>query len=197
VKSLGDPSPALAAAELPFRSLTSAVLAHLRAEILSAHLRPGERILIAGVAKRLGVGPSAVREALSRLAVEGLVRGENQRGFCVTPVSIEDLRDVTRTRVDLEGLALRRSVELGDARWEEGVRAAHAEQAAVPLPLPAGPGRSSSDGALSTSDSTWPSSPAASRGGCSGSVTCSSSSPSVIASCPTASSRATSRASTG
>jgi DNA-binding GntR family transcriptional regulator len=125
---------------LPFRSLTSAVLARLRAEILSAHLGPGEKVLIAAVARRLGVSLSAVREALSRLAAEGLVRGEDQRGFRVTPVSIEDLRDITRTRIDLEGLALRRAIELGDARWEDGVRAAHAELAAVPLPPPGEPG---------------------------------------------------------
>jgi DNA-binding GntR family transcriptional regulator len=130
----------LAADGRPFRSLTSAVLAQLRAEILSAHLKPGEKVLIAAVAKRLGVSLSAVREALSRLAAEGLVRGEDQRGFRVSPVSIDDLRDVTRTRIDLEGLALRRAIELGDQRWEEGVRLAHAELAAVPLPPPGEPG---------------------------------------------------------
>jgi DNA-binding GntR family transcriptional regulator len=123
-----------------FRTLTSAVLAHLRAEILSAHLKPGEKVLIAAVAKRLGVSLSAVREALSRLAAEGLVRGEDQRGFSVSPVSIDDLRDVTRTRVDLEGLALRRAIERGDARWETGVRIAHDELARVPLPPPGEPG---------------------------------------------------------
>jgi DNA-binding GntR family transcriptional regulator len=120
--------------------LTSAVLAHLRAEILSARLKPGEKILIAAVAKRLGVSLSAVREALSRLAAEGLVRAEDQRGFCVSPVSIEDLRDITRTRIDLESLALRRAIELGDERWAEGVQATHAELAAVPLPPPGEPG---------------------------------------------------------
>lgn len=130
----------LAADGRAFRSLTSAVLAQLRAEILSTRLKPGEKVLIAAVAKRLGVSLSAVREALSRLAAEGLVRGEDQRGFCVSPVSIEDLRDITRTRIDLEGLALRRAIELGDADWEEGVRAAHAELAAVPLPPPGDPG---------------------------------------------------------
>src|ERR1700752_1223931 len=73
---------------LPFRSLTSALLAHLRAEILSARLKPGEKVLIAAVAKRLGVSLSAIREARSRLVAEGLVRAEDQRGFRVSPLSI-------------------------------------------------------------------------------------------------------------
>jgi DNA-binding GntR family transcriptional regulator len=118
----------------PVRSLTTAVLLRLRSEILSCRLKPGEKLLIAGLAKRLGVSLSAIREALSRLAAEGLVRAEDQRGFRVSPVSIEDLRDITRTRVDLEGMALRRAIEFGDARWHERVRLAHDELAAAPLP---------------------------------------------------------------
>jgi len=89
----------------PVRSLTSAVLAHVRAEVLSCRLKPGGKLLIAGLATRFGVSLSAVREALARLAAEGLVKAEDQRGFRVSPVSIEDLRDITRTRIALEGLA--------------------------------------------------------------------------------------------
>lgn len=116
------------------RSLTSAVLAHLRAEILSCRLKPGEKLLIAGLAKRFGVSLSAVREALSRLVAEDLVRAEDQRGFRVSPVSIEALRDITRTRIELETIALRRSIELGDARWEERIRAASRRLSVARLP---------------------------------------------------------------
>ncbi|PYN78170.1 MAG: GntR family transcriptional regulator [Candidatus Rokuibacteriota bacterium] len=125
----------------PVRSLTSAVFAQLRAEILSCRLKPGEKLLIAGLARRFGVSLSAVREALSRLGAEGLVKAEDQRGFHVSPVSIDGLRDLTRTRIDIEGLALRRAIELGDARWEDAVRAAYAQLAEVALPRPgdAGP----------------------------------------------------------
>ena len=64
-----------------------------------------------------------MREALSRLVADGLVQASDQRGFRVSPVSAADLRDVTQTRVDIEGLALRRSIEhgirLGSLRWSE------------------------------------------------------------------------------
>lgn len=123
------------------RSLTSAVLAHLRAEILSCRLRPGQKLLIAGLAKRLGVSGSAVREALSRLVAEDLVRAEDQRGFRVSPVSIEALRDITRTRIELETIALRRSIELGDVEWEERIRTAHLELSAAGLPRRGDSGR--------------------------------------------------------
>lgn len=106
------------------RSLTSVVFQRLRAEILEARLKPGEKILIAALCERFGVSLSAVREALSRLAAEGLVEAEDQRGFRVASVSLEDLQDLTQTRIEIEGLALRLSIERGNAEWEAGVLAA-------------------------------------------------------------------------
>ena len=118
----------------PVRSLTTAVFAQLRAEILSCRLKPGEKLLIAGLARRFAVSLSAVREALSRLAAEGLVTSEDQRGFHVSPVSAAQLRDLTRTRIDIEGLALRRAIERGDSQWQAQVREAYERLAAAPLP---------------------------------------------------------------
>jgi DNA-binding GntR family transcriptional regulator len=47
---------------------------------------------------------------LSRLVADGLVQASDQRGFRVSPVSHQDLLDVSRTRIDIESLALRRSM---------------------------------------------------------------------------------------
>src|SRR2546426_12338068 len=44
--------------------------------------------------------------------------------------------------LDLEGLALRRPIELGDGHWEERVRTAHDALAATPLPPRGEPGPS-------------------------------------------------------
>ena len=99
------------------RTLTSAVLERLRADILSTKLVPGQKLHIAGLAKQFSVSLTAVREALSRLVADGLVQASDQRGFRVSPVSSADLEDVTRTRIDIESLALRRSIERGDQAW--------------------------------------------------------------------------------
>src|SRR5262249_37599599 len=114
-----------------------AVLAHLRAEILSGQLSGGEKVRIASVATRLGVSLSAVREALARLSAEGLVQAKDQHGFRVSPVSADDLQDIPRTRMDLEGVALRRAIEFGDAQWEAGIRSAYDDLAATAMPAPA------------------------------------------------------------
>ncbi len=69
-------------------------------------------------------GASPLREALSRLAAEGLVVSIGQRGFRVPAVSIDELRDITDTRVLIETAALRESIEHGNDDWEAGVVAA-------------------------------------------------------------------------
>lgn len=122
------------------RSLTSAVQERLRADILSTRLLPGQKLHIAGLAKQFSVSLAAVREALSRLVADGLVQASDQRGFRVSPVSLADLIDVTRTRIDIEGLALRRSIEFGDQAWLDMVQAAHERLRAVPYRYPDEPG---------------------------------------------------------
>jgi DNA-binding GntR family transcriptional regulator len=122
------------------RSLTSAVQERLRADILSTRLLPGQRLHIAGLASQFSVSLSAVREALSRLVADGLVQASDQRGFRVSPVSRADLADVTRTRIDIEGLALRRSIEHGDKTWLNAVETAFDKLKAVPYRYPDEPG---------------------------------------------------------
>jgi DNA-binding GntR family transcriptional regulator len=122
------------------RSLTSAVQERLRADILSTRLLPGQKLHIAGLAKQFSVSLAAVREALSRLVADGLVQASDQRGFRVSPVSLADLADVTQTRIDIEGLALRRSIERGDAAWLATVEAAWEALKAVPYRYPDQPG---------------------------------------------------------
>jgi DNA-binding GntR family transcriptional regulator len=93
----------------------------LRADILACRLSPGVKLQINLIAEELGVSLSGVREALSKLSAEGLVIAEPQRGFRVAPVSLEDLKDLTMTRIDLENLCLARSIERGGVDWETAV----------------------------------------------------------------------------
>lgn len=83
-------------------TLTTQVYGRLRGEIIGGQLKPNEKLRLAALRQRLGVGMSAIREALSRLAAEGLVIAEDQRGFRVSPVSREDLEDLTRVRIEIE-----------------------------------------------------------------------------------------------
>ena len=100
------------------KSLTSVAFERLRVDILAGGLMPAERLRIQALSERYGVGPTAIREALSRLVTEGLVTVEDQRGFRVTPVSRAELLDLTQTRVRVEQMALRLAIEREDIEWE-------------------------------------------------------------------------------
>lgn len=106
------------------KTLSEDVYRELRADVLSCRLRPGVKLQINSLAEDRNVSLSSVREALSRLSAEGLVVAEPQRGFRVAPVSLQDLTDLTETRIDIETLCLTRAMKRGGVDWETGIVAA-------------------------------------------------------------------------
>ncbi len=100
------------------RTQASAAYHRIKADVTSGQFEPDQRLRIEDLRKAYSTGASPLREALSRLAAEGLIVSIGQRGFRVPPVSIDDLRDITNTRILLETEALRRSIKNGDDEWE-------------------------------------------------------------------------------
>jgi GntR family transcriptional regulator, carbon starvation induced regulator len=130
------PEPRTDSASAPSgKSLTTLAFDRLRSDILVGHLRPDERLKIQALSDRYGIGATAIREALSRLVSDGLVESEDQRGFAVASISREDLIDLTNTRMDVEGLALRRSIERGDVEWEANIVSSFHRLSRAPLPI--------------------------------------------------------------
>ncbi len=125
----------------PSPSLTESVYGTLRSEILAARLEPDSKLKIKDLCDRLLAGSSAVREALSRLASEGLVTMEPQRGFRVAPLSMEELLDLTRTRGQLEALCIRDSIASGGVEWEIGLMSALHRMLKTPKEIPDEPNR--------------------------------------------------------
>lgn len=99
-------------------TLSLQVLDRIKSDILGGLLSPDEKLRINAMRQRYGIGTSPLREALSRLAADGLVSFEGQRGFRVAPVSRADLEDITLTRQMVEPMALRLAMEHGDDTWE-------------------------------------------------------------------------------
>lgn len=116
------------------RSLTLRAFDQIRADIISARLRPAERLRIQALGERYHTGATAIREALSRLVTDGLVEFEDQRGFCVAPVSREIWTDLAQTRLDVEQMALRYAVERGDINWESQLMSAFHRLSRTPPP---------------------------------------------------------------
>jgi GntR family carbon starvation induced transcriptional regulator len=100
------------------------VCQRIRQEILEGQLLPGTKLNIRALEQRFEVSLGAIREALSRLGAEGMVTAESHRGYRVSPVSKEELLDLTRTRVELEWLCLSKAMQHGDVEWETRIVAA-------------------------------------------------------------------------
>ena len=104
----GDPDQLLKSAFEPVagQGLVEEVCRQLSAAVLDGHLKPGDRVVEATIAKQLGVSRAPVREAARMLAQHGLLRQEPRRGFFVASLSLRDVSDVFDLRKCLIGHAV-------------------------------------------------------------------------------------------
>jgi len=120
-------------------TLAASVYEQVRSGILNGRFTPGERLKPADLSGRYGVSFGVMREALNLLAAKDLVRMDRNRGWQVTPLSVEALASLTAARKINECAALRLSVAAGDVAWEAEAIAAHHRMASLPMTLPADP----------------------------------------------------------
>jgi len=97
----------------------------IRTDIVFGRLAPGARLRLDRMRADYGVSVGTLRELLSRLASEGLVVAEGQRGFEVAPVSARAFHEIAALRLLLECHAIAQSFAAGDMDWEGRVVAAH------------------------------------------------------------------------
>ncbi|MBQ2989497.1 MAG: GntR family transcriptional regulator [Clostridia bacterium] len=86
-------------------SLEARVYNEIREAILSEEFKKGEWLTEHMLTQKLGVSRTPVRSALQRLAEDGLVSMTPNRGAAVIGITREDLVDIYRIRMRLEGLA--------------------------------------------------------------------------------------------
>ena len=93
------------------RGLADQAYITLRDAILSHELSPGARLSVPVVAEQLGISRSPAREAIARIAHEGLALVTPHRGAVVADVAPADLVEIYQLREVLEGLACRLAAE--------------------------------------------------------------------------------------
>jgi DNA-binding GntR family transcriptional regulator len=92
------------------RTLREQVVDHLREEILSSRLAPGEELGEVALARSLGISRGPLREALGQLAAEGLVTIVPRRGAVVKRLTHQEFIDAYQVREALESLAIKLAV---------------------------------------------------------------------------------------
>jgi GntR family transcriptional regulator of vanillate catabolism len=85
----------------------------LRKRILNGDIEGGTRLFEVPIAEMLDISRTPVREALSRLAEEGLLDRVSAGGYAVRKFSISDVVDSIEIRAVLEGTAARLAAERG------------------------------------------------------------------------------------
>src|SRR6478609_8311809 len=95
------------------RLLKSRLYQHLLVDIIIGTLAPGEQLDENVLAKRYGGGLAGIREALARLALEGLVVRRARVGTSVAPLDLAGAREAFEARCLIEvqcaGLAAQRA----------------------------------------------------------------------------------------
>ena len=116
---------------LEIQSVVDQVYAAVRARILSGELPRGSRLRQARLAEELGVSRTPLREALRRLATEGLVELAANRGATVAEHDFGDQRQSWLARMALEPGAARIAAERRDAGSVAAMREAIGAQRAA------------------------------------------------------------------
>lgn len=96
------------------RGLGDQVYECIKARIMDMEVIPGAHLNMEHMARELGTSPIPVREAMARLAAEGLLKWEPFRGYTVTPcLSPEQFRSLFTARRLIEGYAAFHGAALG------------------------------------------------------------------------------------
>ena len=96
-------------ASAPGTPLASVVYAAISEDILGGTLPPGTPLVQEQLAERYAVSRTPVRDALTQLTTDGLVRQAFGAGYYVADLSTNDINDVLSVRRELESLALRQA----------------------------------------------------------------------------------------
>jgi DNA-binding GntR family transcriptional regulator len=96
----------------------------LRDAIIGGRLRPGDSLVISSLAKELGLSATPLREALGRLAAEGLVEMQPHGSARVASVDLHEAVEIYELRQLLEPMALERSVAKADGQYAHRVESA-------------------------------------------------------------------------
>ena len=93
------------------QSLTERVYQDLRTAIITGNIPGGTRLVESNLAAEMQVSRTPVREALHKLALEGLLYSIPRAGYIVEEMSDHDVEDLFDVRIKIEQMAARMALE--------------------------------------------------------------------------------------
>ncbi|MCA0318445.1 MAG: GntR family transcriptional regulator [Proteobacteria bacterium] len=103
----------------PTAYLTKSGLAHqqIKQMILSGEMRPGSRVKLGEVSRRLGISETPIREAMTALHAEGWLDMTSHVGAVVRDITVEQVLEIASIRGRISGLA----IELNGPHFDEAM----------------------------------------------------------------------------
>jgi len=114
-------------------SMVGCIVERLREDILTRKFAPGARLVENDLTLRFAVSRGPVREALRRLAAEGLIVHLPNRGAVVRSLRRREIQELFEIRIELESLAARLAADADDverrARFDSVIQPIFSEEA--------------------------------------------------------------------
>ncbi|MBI5441932.1 MAG: GntR family transcriptional regulator [Deltaproteobacteria bacterium] len=120
----GRKARAVHSSERALEGLTRQAYAGIRQMLFLDEIAPGQKLRYREIAERLGMSPTPVVQAMKWLEFQGLVEHEPNRGFYLSSVRPEEIREIYELRESIEVACLPRAVERLDEEGIERLRAA-------------------------------------------------------------------------
>ena len=105
------------------QSLITKIYNKLKKSLINGDLKPGEKLKIDSLKDKYNSGHTPIRQALTSLVKDGLVERIEQKGFVASNVSMKHFNEVLKTRIWIEEIAIKKSMEnkKGLEEWEENL----------------------------------------------------------------------------
>ena len=117
------PPPGKRSAAKPTKAMTTTDLMEwARENIRRGRFAPGQRLIESDIIRETQASRNKVRDALQRLATEGLVTIEPFRGASVKSIGRDEVRQMYEARMAIEGFAARQFAASGDNELKQKLR---------------------------------------------------------------------------
>lgn len=87
------------------------VYEQLKELIIKGEITPGERIIELEYAEKFNISRTPIREAIRMLELEGLVEVSSKGGVIVKKITKEDIKEIYKIRIALEGIIIEEIIE--------------------------------------------------------------------------------------
>jgi DNA-binding GntR family transcriptional regulator len=84
------------------KNISEQAYLHIRETLLHSDVYVGQKILHNDLGHKLGISHTPLREAMFRLAAEGLLEHENYKGFSISAITLDEAREIYETREVIE-----------------------------------------------------------------------------------------------